>query len=56
MELKFVVALSVLAQLGAAILALRMIRVTGRQAAWVLISLALFGMGTAALTVYLKPT
>ncbi len=44
MELKFVVALSVLSQLTAAILALRLIRVTGRQAAWLLISLALFGM------------
>jgi len=44
MELKLVVALSVLAQLGAGILALRLIRVTGRQAAWLLISLALFGM------------
>ncbi len=44
MEPKLVVALSVLAQLGAAALALRLIRVTGRQAAWLLISLALFGM------------
>ncbi len=44
MELKLVVALSVLSQLGAAVLALRLIRVTGRQAAWLLISLALFGM------------
>lgn len=44
MEPKLVVALSVLAQLGAAILALRLIRVTGRQAASFLISLALFGM------------
>ncbi len=44
MDLKFVVALSVLSQLGAAVLALRLIRVTGRQAAWLLISLALVGM------------
>src|SRR5512145_5955 len=44
MELKVVVALSVLSQLGAAFLALRLIRVTGRQAAWILISLGLFGM------------
>ncbi len=44
MDLKFIVALSVLSQLTAAILALRLIRVTGRQAAWLLISLGLFGM------------
>ena len=44
MELKLIVALSVLSQFGAAVLALRLIRVTGRQAAWLLISLALFGM------------
>ena len=44
MELKLVVALSVLAQLGAAILALRLIRVTGRRAAWTFISLAVFLM------------
>lgn len=44
MELKFVVTLSVLCQFTAAILALRLIRVTGRQTAWLLISLALFGM------------
>src|SRR5512145_2225607 len=44
MELKLIVALSVLSQLGAAALALRLIRITGRQAAWLLISLALFGM------------
>ncbi len=44
MDLKFIVALSVLSQLAAAVLALRLIRVTGRQAAWLLISLGLFGM------------
>ncbi len=44
MELKLIVALSVLSQLTAAVLALRLIRVTGRQAAWLLISLGLFGM------------
>ncbi len=44
MELKFIVTLSVLCQLGAAVMALRLIRVTGRQAAWLLISLGLFGM------------
>ncbi len=44
MELKVVVALSVLSQVTAAILALRLIRVTGRQTAWILVSLGLFGM------------
>jgi PAS domain S-box-containing protein len=44
MELKIIVALSVLSQLAAAVLALRLIRVTGRQVAWILVSLALFGM------------
>lgn len=44
MELKLVVALSVLAQLGAAVLALRLIRVTGSRRAWMLISLAVFLM------------
>ena len=44
MELKLVVALSVLAQLGAALLALRLIRVTGVRWAWTLIAIAVFGM------------
>lgn len=44
MGLKLVVVLSVVAQLGAAVLALRLIRVTGSRLAWTLISLALFLM------------
>ncbi|HEY7585423.1 MAG TPA: hypothetical protein VH866_02820 [Candidatus Deferrimicrobiaceae bacterium] len=44
MELAFVSVLSVLLQLTAGFLALRLIRVSGRSVAWILISGSIFGM------------
>lgn len=44
MELALVSALSVLLQVSAAVLALRLIRVSGRRTAWILISLAILLM------------
>jgi len=44
MALMIVVGLSILVQLGAAVLALRLVRTTGRRAAWTLIALAIFLM------------
>jgi two-component system cell cycle sensor histidine kinase/response regulator CckA len=44
MEVAFVLGISILLQIAAATLALRLIRVTGRQPAWVLIAMAVFLM------------
>lgn len=44
MELAFVSGLSVLLQLATGYFALRLIRVSGRSGAWILISAAIFGM------------
>jgi PAS domain S-box-containing protein len=44
MALKFILVISVLIQFAAALLALRLIRVTGRRVAWILIAAALFLM------------
>lgn len=50
----FIIGLSVLAQLGAAILALRLVRVTGQLASWVLIAGALVLMAGRRILVFFR--
>ena len=45
MDLTYITALSVLFQIAAVVFALRLIRVSGGRAAWILISVAILGMG-----------